>query len=98
MSRFIEGENRGQATLFPTRLDDYIADDNPVRFVDAFVDELDLKGLGFRRVEPRETGHPAYHPAMLLKLYIYCYLNRICSSRRHTLENSRHWHQLWHLD
>ena len=81
MPRFIEGEDRSQAWLFPERLDDYIAEDNAVRLVEAFVDALDLKGLGFERVDPRATGRPAYHLSMLLKLYIYGYLNRICSSR-----------------
>jgi len=95
MPRFIEGEDRTQATLFPERLDDYIAEDNPVRLVEAFVDELDLKALGFSRVEPRATGHPAYHPSMLLKMYIYCYLNRICSSRRIERECQRNVELMW---
>jgi len=82
MSRFIEGEARSQSVLFPERLDDWIADDNPVRAVDAFVDELDLGDLGFAGMEPAATGRPSYHPAVLLKLYIYGYLNRIPSSRR----------------
>ena len=77
MKRFIEGEDRGQGTLLPELLDDYIAADNPVRVVDVFVEELDLAGLGFKRVQPASTGRPAYHPAVLLKLYIYGYLNRI---------------------
>ncbi len=82
MSRFIEGEARSQSVLFPEQLDDWIADDNPVRAVDAFVDELDLGDLGFAGMEPAATGRPSYHPAVLLKLYIYGYLNRIPSSRR----------------
>jgi len=82
MKRFIEGEDRGQGTLLPELLDDYVAEDNPVRVVDVFVDELDLARLGFTRVQPAKTGRPAYHPAVLLKLYIYGYLNRIQSSRR----------------
>jgi transposase len=77
MKRFIEGENRFQSTLFPERLDDYIADDNAVRVVDAFVEKLDLLSLGFEGVEPSDTGRPAYHPAVLLRLYIYGYLNGI---------------------
>ena len=77
MKRFIEGEDRSQATLLPECLDDYIAEDNPVRAVDAFVEELDLKALGFAGADPAATGRPAYHPAVLLKLYIYGYLNRI---------------------
>ncbi len=71
MKRFVEGEDRGQGTLFPERLDDWICQDNPVRVIDVFVDELDLGGLGFGRVEPRATGRPGYHPSVLLKLYIY---------------------------
>ena len=82
MRRFVEGVDRSQSTLFPDQLDDYIAEDNPVRVVDVFVDELDLKQLGFEGAEPEATGRPAYHPATLLKIYIYGYLNRIQSSRR----------------
>jgi len=74
MKRFIEGEARSQATLLPEYLDDYIAEDNPVRVVDAFVDELELKTLGFEGADPAVTGRPSYHPAVLLKLYIYGYL------------------------
>ncbi len=75
MKRFVEGVDRGQSTLFPDRLEDWIGDDNPVRVVDVFVDELDLGGLGFDRVAPLATGRPSYHPSVLLKLYIYGYLN-----------------------
>ena len=71
MRRFIEGEDRAQTMLLPACLDDYIAEDNPVRAVDAFVEELDLKALGFAGADPAVTGRPAYHPAVLLKLYIY---------------------------
>jgi len=71
MKRFIEGENRSQSTLFPERLDDYIADDNAVRVVDAFVNKLDLKQLGFNRVEPSDTGRPGYQPATILKIDVY---------------------------
>jgi len=81
MSGFIEGEDRRQATLFPERLDDYIAEDSAVRVIDVFIDDLDLSGLGFK-TEPSDTGRPAYHPATLLKLYVYGYLNRVQSSRR----------------
>ena len=95
MSRFIEGEDRSQASLFPERLDEYIAEDNPVRRVEAFVDELDLKELGFKGVEPRETGRPAYHPSTLLKIYIYGYLNRIGSSRRLERECQRNVELMW---
>ena len=82
MKRFIEGENRSQSTLFPESLDDYIAEDNAVRVVDAFVNKLDLKQLGFDRAEPSATGRPGYQPATLLKIYVYGYLNRLQSSRR----------------
>ena len=82
MKRFVEGQDRNQSTLFPQRLDEYIADDNPIRVIDVFVDELDLGDLGFERVVPHVTGRPAYHPATLLKIYVYGYLNRIQSSRR----------------
>ena len=71
MKRFVEGVDRGQSTLFPERLDDWIGEDNPVRVIDVFADELDLGGLGFGRVEPQATGRPGYHPSVLLKLYIY---------------------------
>ena len=82
MKRFIEGEDRRQVTMLPECLDDYIGEDNPVRVVDVFVEELDLLGLGFAGADPASIGRPAYHPAVLLKLYIYGYLNRIQSSRR----------------
>ena len=95
MSRFIEGEARSQSVLFPERLDDWIADDNPVRAVDAFVDELDLAELGFEGAEPAATGRPAYHPAVLLKIYIYGYLNRIPSSRRLEREAQRNVELMW---
>jgi len=95
MKRFVTGQARGQATLFPERLDDYIAEDNPVRFIDAFVEELDLRDLGFKRVQPLATGRPAYHPAVLLKLYIYGYLNRIPSSRRMERECQRNLELMW---
>ena len=82
MKRFVEGEDRQQATLLPACLDDYVAQDNPVRLVEAFVDELDLAALGFAGIVPEVTGRPAYHPATLLKIYVYGYLNRVPSSRR----------------
>jgi transposase len=84
MRRFVEGTDRGQSTLFPECLGDWISENNPVRVIDVFVDELDLAELGFNGVEPEVTGRPSYHPSVLLKLYIYGYLNRIQSSRRHT--------------
>ena len=95
MKRFIEGEDRNQSTLFPECLDDYIAEDNPVRVIDVFVDELDLAQLGFERIEPKVTGRPAYHPSMLLKLYIYAYLNRVQSSRRIEREAQRNVELMW---
>ena len=82
MKRFIEGIDRAQSTLFPESLEDWISEDNPVRVIDVFVDELDLAELGFSGVEPEATGRPSYHPSVLLKLYIYSYLNRVQSSRR----------------
>jgi len=95
MKRFIEGENRYQSTLFPERLDDYIAEDNAVRVVDAFVEKLDLLRLGFDGVVPQDTGRPGYHPAVMLKLYIYGYLNRIQSSRRLEREAQRNVELIW---
>ena len=82
MTRFVVGDDRSQSTLFPDRLDDYLGEDNPVRAIDVFVNELDLAKLGFGGVEPEATGRPAYHPATLLKIYVYGYLNRVQSSRR----------------
>ena len=95
MKRFIQGEHRGQSTLLPESLDDYVSDTNPVRVVDVFVDELDLATLGFDGVIPAETGRPAYHPAILLKIYIYGYLNRIQSSRRLEREAQRNVELMW---
>jgi transposase len=95
MKRFIEGEDRSQATLLPEYLDDYIGEDNPVRAVDAFVEELDLKALGFEGADPAVTGRPSYHPAVLLKLYIYGYLNRLPSSRRLEREAQRNVELMW---
>ncbi len=95
MKRFVEGVDRGQSTLFPDRLEDWIGDDNPVRVVDVFVDELDLGDLGFDRVDPKATGRPSYHPSVLLKLYIYGYLNRVQSSRRLEREAGRNVEVMW---
>jgi hypothetical protein len=81
MKRFVEGEDRRQAYLLPESLDDYVGEDNPVRVVEVFIDELDLGALGFAGVEPAVTGRPAYHPSTMLKLYLYGYLNRLPSSR-----------------
>jgi transposase len=95
MAGFVEGVDRGQSTLFPALLDDYVAEDNPVRAVDVFVDGLDLGKLGFVGVQPLETGRPAYHPGMMLKLYIYGYLNRVPSSRRLERECQRNIEMIW---
>lgn len=95
MKRFIQGEHRTQATLLPEQLDDYVSEDNPVRVVDVFVEGLDLAGLGFDGITPASTGRPAYHPAVLLKVYIYGYLNRIQSSRRLEKEAQRNVELMW---
>ena len=95
MKRFIEGEERSQVTLLPECLDDYIAEDNPIRVVDVFVDELPLHALGFEGTEPAGTGRPSYHPAVLLKIYVYGYLNRVQSSRRLEREAQRNVELMW---
>ena len=97
MKRFVEGADRVQSTLLPECLDDWIDEENPVRAVDAFVDALNLKELGFDGVEPAATGRPAFHPSVLLKLYIYGYLNRVQSSRRLEREAGRNLEVLWLL-
>jgi transposase len=93
----IQGSDRGQLTLFPEALDDYIAEDNPVRFLDAFVETLDFRGFGFQHAVLEETGRPPYHPADLLKLYVYGYLNRIRSSRHLEKEAGRNLELMWLL-
>ncbi len=95
MGRFVEGEDRSQSTLLPERLDDYVTEDNPVRVVDVFVDNLDLAALGFDRAIAQATGRPGYHPATLLKIYIYGYLNRVQSSRRLEREAQRNIELMW---
>src|ERR1700681_1673177 len=95
MKRFIEGEGRTQVTLLPECLDDFVVEDNPVRVIDIFIDELDLTGLGFEGVAPADTGRPAYHPAVLLKIYVYGYLNRLQSSRRLERETQRNVELMW---
>ena len=95
MGRFVEGIDREQGTLFPECLADWIEEDNPVRVIDAFVDKLDLSGLGFDGVAPEATGRPSYHPSVLLKLYIYGYLNRLQSSRRLEREAGRDVEVMW---
>ena len=95
MARFVVGDDRSQSTLFPERLEEYLSEDNPVRAIDVFVDELDLARLGFGGVEPETTGRPAYHPATLLKIYVYGYLNRVQSSRRLERECQRNIELVW---
>ena len=95
MKRFVEGEDRTQGVLLPEFLDDYVAEDNPVRVIDVFVDELDLHALGFAGVVPEATGRPAYHPATMLKVYLYGYLNRVQSSRRLERETQRNIELMW---
>src|ERR1700722_3363454 len=95
MKRFIEGEDRKQVTLLPECLDDFVAEDNPVRIIEAFVEELELESMGFNGVTPSTTGRPSYHPAVLLKMYIYGYLNRIQSSRRLERECQRNIELMW---
>jgi transposase len=97
MKRFVVGADRGQSTLLPECLDDWIDESNPVRVIDAFVDALDLAELGFDGVEPAATGRPSYHPSLLLKLYIYGYLNRVQSSRRLEREAGRNVEAMWLL-
>src|SRR3712207_4880525 len=95
MAGYVEGVDRTQATLFPDRLEDLVGADNPVRVIDAFVGALDLGELGFARAVPTTMGRPCYHPAVLLKLYVYGYLNRIASSRRLEREAARNVELMW---
>jgi transposase len=95
MGRFVEGEDRRQSFLLPQSLDDYVTEDNPVRVVEVFIDELDLGALGFAGVQPAATGRPAYHPSILLKIYLYGYLNRVQSSRRLEREAQRNIELMW---
>jgi len=95
MSGYIEGTDRGQSTLFPDRLEDWIGEDNPARVIDLFVDESDLLSLGFGRTCPAPTGRPGYHPSVLLKLFIYGYLNRVPSSRALEREAGRNVEVMW---
>lgn len=95
MKRFIAGEDRSQITLLPECLDDYITEDNPIRVIEVFVDEMDLGALGFAGIDPAATGRPAYHPSVLLKPYLYGYLNRIQSSRRLERETQRNIELMW---
>jgi transposase len=95
MTRFVQGEDRTQATLLPELLDDYVTADNPVRVIEVFVEELNLGKLGFDGIDPASTGRPAYHPATMLKIYLYGYLNRIQSSRRLERETQRNIELMW---
>ena len=88
MKRFVEGQDRAQVTLLPECLDDYVAEDNPVQVIDVFIDELDLTGIGFEGVAPADTGRPAYHPAVLLKIYV----ETVVTDRiRGHVSTSSHW-------
>jgi transposase len=95
MKRFVEGDDRKQVALLPECVDDYIKADNPVRVIDAFVDELDLAELGFNGITPAVTGRPSYHPGVMLRIYIYGYVNRIPSSRRLERECQRNVELMW---
>jgi transposase len=95
MKRFIEGADRTQVTLLPDCVDDYVGTDNSVRVIEAFVDQLDLRAMGFESVDPEATGRPAYHPSVMLKIYIYGYLNRVQSSRRLENETPRNIEVMW---
>ena len=95
MHRFIDGEDRRQRTLLPNSLEEYVSEENPVRVIDVFIDELDLAALGFSGTTPAATGRPAYHPSTLLKIYLYGYLNRVQSSRRLEREAQRNIELMW---
>ena len=95
MKRFVESDDRRQGVLLPEYLDDYVSENNPVRVIDVFVDELDLLSLGFDGVVPEATGRPSYHPGTLLKLYIYGYLNQVSSSRCLEREAQRNVEVMW---
>src|SRR5471032_3349650 len=95
MKRFVEGEDRRQGVLLPEYLDDYVSEENPVRVIDVFIEDLDLAALGFEGVVPEATGRPAYHPGLLLKIYIYGYVNQVSSSRRLERETHRNVEMMW---
>src|SRR5690349_22621123 len=95
MRRYIDGEDRMQQALLPHSLEDYVGEENPVRVVEVFIDELDLAALGFSGMTPAATGRPAYHPSTLLKIYLYGYLNRVQSSRRLERETQRNIELMW---
>src|SRR5258705_13827485 len=92
---YIDGMDRRQSVAFPSYLDDYVAEDNPVRFVDAFVEALDLAGLGFDHSEPKDRGGPAYRPGLLLRLYVYGYFKKIRSSRKMEGEDNSNIELMW---
>src|SRR6201993_106453 len=95
MKRFVEGEDRRQGVLLPEYLDDWVSEENPVRAIEVFVDALELGGLGFEGVEPAATGRPGYHPGLMLKLYIYGYINQVASSRKLEREAGRNVELMW---
>ena len=95
MKRFVEGEDRRQGVLLPEFLDDYVSEENAVRVIDVFIEELNLGALGFEGVVPEATGRPAYHPGLLLKIYVYGYINQIASSRRLEREAQRNVELMW---
>src|SRR5271165_4055731 len=95
MHRFIDGEDRMQPALLPHILEDYVGEENPVRVIEVFIDELDLAALGFSGMTPAATGRPAYHPSTLLKIYLYGYVNRVQSSRRLEREAQRNIELMW---
>jgi transposase len=95
VSRFIDEADRSQGTLLPETIEEYVCEENPVRVIDAFVGALDLASLGFEGVEPEATGRPAYHPATMLKIYLYGYLNRIQATRRLEQEARRNLELMW---
>ncbi len=94
---YIAGVSRDQVVLFPDAIDDYLTEENPVRFIDAFVEHMGLRKLGFTKAEPAKTGRPGYEPKDLLKLYIYGYKNRVTSSRRLEQETHRNMEVIWLL-
>src|SRR5882762_718111 len=95
MSGFIDEADRNQGTLLPERVEEYVSEENPVRVIDAFIGELDLSKLGFEGLEPKPTVRPGYHPATMLKIYMYGYLNRIQSTRRLEREEQRNLELMW---
>ena len=95
MKRFVEGDDRRQGVLLPEYLDDFVAEENQVQVIEAFVDELDLRALGFEGVVPEATGRPAYHPATMLKIYVYGYINQIAVEPTFGRETARNVEMMW---